>query len=797
MKSYLSIKYKLILILTITVIVTLTGYFLLATHLFEEDKIAYVYSTILNRVSSKENKFEIVLNQKSNEIDDYAQLLDFGNAESLRRILETKKDIIYFSCSKQQFEFGNIEEKNKMSPFMLDGLAINIEQKLIMMSKTFDGEVCQTLFKAEQLFKDEEGMEGSQRYFISIKKPAKLQEDAFTNELRTKIISRKLHSGVKEIESNGTAFLVSFIKIKNNFYYIQSLSKKEALASIEDLREKSSFFFMALVSIVGLVSIFIANKVSTPILDLTDKVLLFGEGKFEVRSKLKSGDEFGQMAQGFNEMARKISALVEEVRVYSTQLEGIVAQRTTALRKALGLQKAMINSLEQGFFMISNKLVVMNTYSKSAQKIFGNEIEGKSVEKVLKFKELDEETTKLLFTNMVSERLPFESMLGLVPKIINTPEGRTIHLDFEPVRNKDNKILGIVVISSDKTEEVRLEQEAVVEKSKVAMILKIVSNQYAFTKLLEEVKGFLDQVTSGPAILLKSEAFLFAHTMKGCFLLFHMKKIVVKIHAIEEEIKSKPESENCYELAINLCVIIDEELNLAAQEHPFLFGGTNWRKAELTKRFVESDLMDLITEVKALPHESIESFLVQKLIYVKFESLASSLKEDALLHAERVRKEISAFEIRGSELLVDPSPFSVHIQYLLHLTRNSIDHGVEFPDDRAAIGKPRGGQVVIELKSEEDFYVLSVSDDGKGLNEKILRDKAISLGFSEDTYTPDKVYDLIFAEGFSTAAATSQTAGRGIGMSAIKNYVESLNGKILIDTEVGKFLKISLIIPKN
>jgi two-component system chemotaxis sensor kinase CheA len=797
MKKYLSIKYKLILILAITVIVTLTGYYLLATHLFEEDKIAYVYSTILNRVSSKENKFDIVLNQKSNEIDDYTQLLKLGNPESLRRILETKKDILYFSCSKNQFDFGSSVERDNLSQYMLDGLAINIEKRLIMIEKSSEGEHCLALYKADELFKDEEGMEGSLRFFIPIKKRDKPPEDAFTNEIRSKIITRKLHSGVKEIESNGTAFLVSFIKIKNNFYYVQAISKKEALASIEDLKEKSSYFFLALVSLVGVISIFIANKVSTPIMDLTEKVLLFGEGKFEVRSKVKSSDEFGQMAQGFNEMARKISNLVEEVRVYSTQLEGIVSQRTTALRKALGLQKAMINSLEQGFFMISNKLVVMNTYSKSAQKIFGNELEGMPVEKILKFKELDAETTKLLFTNMVSERLPFESMLGLVPKIIQTPEGRTIHLDFEPVRNKDNKILGIVVISSDKTEEVRLEQEAEIEKSKVAMILKIVSNQYAFTKLLEEVKGFLNQVTTGPAILLKSEAFLFAHTMKGCFLLFHMKKIVAKVHAIEEEIKSKSESENCYDLAIQLCDVIDIELNFAAQEHPFLFGGTNWRKAELTKRFIESDLVNLILEVKTLPAEAIEPFLVQKLIYVRFESLASSLKEDALLHAERVRKEISTFEIQGSEILVDPSHFSVHIQYLLHLTRNSIDHGIEFPDDRFSSGKLRGGKVVIELKDEDDFYMLSVSDDGKGLNESILRDKAISLGFSEDTYTPDKVYDLIFAEGFSTAASTSQTAGRGIGMSAIKNYIENLNGKILIDTEVGKFLKISLIIPKK
>lgn len=796
MKSYLSIKYKLILIMTITIIVTLSGYYLLATNLFEEDKVAYVYSTILDRVESIENKFDIVLKQKSDELDGYDQLLSFGNADSLKKVLSTKSDVVYFSCSQYQFEYGNPIEKDALVKYMVDDLAISIDKQLLLIKKSTASNDCLALYNIKDLF-DLKNSEGSLKYFIPIKRQNKKIEDDFTQEVRSRIISKKLHSGVKEILSDNREYLVSFAKVKNNFYYIQAISKVDALASITELKDKSSFFFLALASLVGLVSIVIANKFSEPIIDLTEKVLLFGEGKFEVRSKVKNKDELGQMSQGFNDMASKIAKLVEEVRVYSTQLEGIVAQRTTALRKALGLQKAMINSLEQGFFMLSNKLVVMNTYSKSAQKIFGDDIEGKSVEKILKFKELDEETTKLLFVNMVSERLPFESMVGLVPKMITAADNRIVQLDFEPVRNKDNKIIGIVVISSDRTESVRLEQEAEFGKSKVAMILKIVSNQYAFTKLLEEIKGFLEDINSGPGILLKNEAFLFAHTMKGCFLLFHMKKIVVKVHAIEEEIKSKKESDNCYDLAIHLCTIIDEELGLAAQEYPFLFGGTNWRKAELTKRFIESDLVNLIAEVKNLPAENIEEYLVKKLIYVRFESLATSLKEDALLHTERVNKKIDSFVIEGADLLVNPSEFSIHLQYLLHLTRNSIDHGIEYPGDRVSLGKTEGGNVVIELKEESDFYILSVSDDGKGLNQKVLRDKAISLGFNEDTYTDENVFNLIFAEGFSTASGTSETAGRGIGMSAIKKYIDNLNGKILIDTEVSKYLKFSLIIPKK
>ncbi|MDO9184055.1 MAG: HAMP domain-containing protein, partial [Bacteriovorax sp.] len=706
MRYYLSIKYKLILILTLIVIVTLLGYYLLATKLFEEDKIAYVYSSILEQVSSREHEIDTSIKYQSEMLTDYEQFLSLGNDQNLVKILENKKNILYFSCSKFQFKYGDQGASAEL--FTRPGnLSFDIKNKNILIKKEFpENDKCEFLIKATQLFEIKESIENSVSFFLPTVTAEGVNESGLIKEIRKKIIEKKLHSGVKEVIDNNKAYLLSFTQINNDLYYISGIPKNIAIAGIIELKEKSFFYFIALVSVVGIFSIVIASKFSSPIIELTEKVLLFGDGKFDVRSKVATRDELGKMALVFNDMASKISHLVEEVLVYSTQLEGLIKQRTAALKKALGLQNAMINSLEQGFFMVSNKLIVMGTYSKSAQRIFGEELEGKGVEKVLTFKQIDEATTKSLFKNMFSEVVPFESILGLAPKLLHTEDGRAIYLEYEPVRNKDEKIIGIVVIATDRTESIRLEYEAELDKSRVAMILKIVSNQYSFTKLLGEVNSHVDHIRGlNESELTKEESFRFAHTMKGCFLLFHLRGLALKIHAIEDEIKVIENQEKLNIVTSKLCSVIDEDLNSMALEYPFLFGGTNWKESRPLKSFLESDLIDLISELKNNQIPNIEEFLTNRLLFVTFDEMITPLKEDVILHAQKIGKKLESVEILGGDIRVNPADFSVHLQYLLHISRNSIDHGIEMPEVRQAHGKNEEGHVVVELNTEDKrFY---------------------------------------------------------------------------------------------
>ena len=140
------------------------------------------------------------------------------------------------------------------------------------------------------------------------------------------------------------------------------------------------------------------------------------------------------------------------------------------------------------------------------------------------------------------------------------------------------------------------------------------------------------------------------------------------------------------------------------------------------------------------------------------------------------------------ELLSDP---------LVHLVRNSLDHGIEMPDVRLAAGKPETGTVTLEAYHRGGNIVIEVSDDGKGLDKEKLRAKAIEKGLIEpDVILTDKqTYELIFMPGFSTAEKLTDISGRGVGMDVVRRNIQALGGNIEIISTLGKGSTISIHLP--
>jgi len=140
------------------------------------------------------------------------------------------------------------------------------------------------------------------------------------------------------------------------------------------------------------------------------------------------------------------------------------------------------------------------------------------------------------------------------------------------------------------------------------------------------------------------------------------------------------------------------------------------------------------------------------------------------------------------ELLSDP---------LVHLVRNSLDHGIEMPDVRLAAGKPETGTVTLEAYHRGGNIVIEVSDDGKGLDKDKLRAKAIEKGLIEpDAVLTDKqTYELIFMPGFSTAEKLTDISGRGVGMDVVRRNIQALGGNIEIISMLGKGSTISIHLP--
>ena len=166
--------------------------------------------------------------------------------------------------------------------------------------------------------------------------------------------------------------------------------------------------------------------------------------------------------------------------------------------------------------------------------------------------------------------------------------------------------------------------------------------------------------------------------------------------------------------------------------------------------------------------------------------------------ARSLNKEIKLI-LEGEETDLDKNLVEALADPLVHLVRNSVDHGIESPEIREAAGKPREGVVVLSASQEGDHILLTIRDDGAGMNAEKLKEIAIERGVLDADAAarmPDKeAFSLIFAPGFSTKTEISEVSGRGVGMDVVKTKITQLNGTVNIDSEMGVGTILEIKVP--
>lgn len=166
--------------------------------------------------------------------------------------------------------------------------------------------------------------------------------------------------------------------------------------------------------------------------------------------------------------------------------------------------------------------------------------------------------------------------------------------------------------------------------------------------------------------------------------------------------------------------------------------------------------------------------------------------------AEKLDKKIDLI-IEGVETEIDKGMVDDIFDPLIHILRNSVDHGIEFPKDRKVSGKPETGKIILKAIHEGDSIVIEVTDDGKGIDVDAIKSKAIENGFiskeAADKLSQRELLGLIFIPGLSTAKQVSDLSGRGVGMDVVKKKIEEIGGNVGIATVKGKGTKMVIRLP--
>ncbi|NLD39382.1 MAG: chemotaxis protein CheA, partial [Desulfatiglans sp.] len=218
------------------------------------------------------------------------------------------------------------------------------------------------------------------------------------------------------------------------------------------------------------------------------------------------------------------------------------------------------------------------------------------------------------------------------------------------------------------------------------------------------------------------------------------------------------------------------------------------RLSQFSSIMDHSELLSIAEEVEKLTTELRDNTMDIRMmpigtIFSKFKRLVRDLSSDLGKGINLVTE--------GAETELDKTVIDRLDDPLVHLIRNCIDHGIETPSVRKENGKPETGTIYLSAVHKGAYVVITIKDDGAGLNAEAIREKAIEKGIiqREATLSEKQIYEIIFAPGFSTATTVSNISGRGVGMDVVKRTIGSLRGSIELDSLPGKGTVITLKLP--
>jgi two-component system chemotaxis sensor kinase CheA len=291
-----------------------------------------------------------------------------------------------------------------------------------------------------------------------------------------------------------------------------------------------------------------------------------------------------------------------------------------------------------------------------------------------------------------------------------------------------------------------------------------------------DVKTLIDKALANN-ILLTTEDFKNGQWLQTGQSILHeeKKKVAVKEHKIASMRVSSHKIDELVTLVSEL-VTIQAQLSLYAENHedPTIVALTE-NIQKLSRQLRENAF-----DISLIPLQS---------ELMRFQRLVRDLSKDQ-------NKDID-FIIEGGDLELDKNIIENLTDPLLHILRNSIDHGIELPNERIAAGKAPKGTILFKAFHSGANVIIELSDDGKGIDPEVILQKAIAKGLVEAEAQLDKkeILDLLFVSGFSTRDVVSDVSGRGVGMDVVRRKIANIRGEVSIESEKGKGTLLSIKLP--
>ena len=548
--------------------------------------------------------------------------------------------------------------------------------------------------------------------------------------------------------------------------------------------------------------LFLSRRWITPVTTLADAATLVRDGELDVRVSMPGRDEIAVLADSFNQMVDQLAANTAGLR-----------QANTELGRSLGLTDTIMGAVREGLFLLTPELAIEAKYSAATRQIFGQEeLEGADFLDLIRritperTHELTARFLRLLFNpakndSVIAKINPLKEVEASFSSRSGQLEQKFLTFTFERIR-ESGEIRHAMVTVADVTarvllaQQLRQSQQRMERQAELLLSVMHVEPQMlrefiedAHTEL-ETINALLREGRSAVLSIpdrntfyrhLADDIFKSVHTIKGTAAMLRIDYFAVAAHRFEEKLaalrgRTLLDGSDFVPIVLELSEMVDSLAEIR----------------DVLTRFAETQ-RSLKTTSGASDTEALSALVTR---------FADDLAEKS------GKKVVVAFHAPGD--LTIPFKYKSALRNVMaQLVRNSIAHGIETPAERQVAGKPAEGHIVVAARQNNGNLELLFKDDGRGIDYKQVIERVQELARNEPSileplvdreqkrWKPEALDQMIFHPGFSTADQATEDAGRGVGMSAVRDALARLGGQISLRQQRGQFCQFHIVLPNG
>jgi two-component system chemotaxis sensor kinase CheA len=603
---------------------------------------------------------------------------------------------------------------------------------------------------------------------LDFKKVSEAKMDKSYSEV-LEVLKTPKDTVIKNVSENEISGFTQFSDLFNNpVSFVKFVAPRE----IHNQGEATILSFIIALIVAGLgfgivISLILEKNVISRVTGLSSEIDdVQNKNDLKLRVSVSGVDEISHLGNALNNMLGSIEAGQNEISSKNRDM------------------KLILDNAEQGFLNIELNGSIIGERSSVIDQWFG---QPKNNDKLWSFLFGHTKTAKLFemgWDQVVEDIFPFEVSVDQLPKRF-IKDGSTYQVGLRPVFNNQQGLYRILAVVSDITNQVLAEKNEIEQRELVKVFQMMMSDKSAMIEFFDESSKTILEFVTHPEMEQPLQMRLI-HTLKGNSAQYGLESFASLCHEIESKLvdgEGPCSQEDRLKIKMAWSYVeerfekllqrksINNKLELSQQHYADLIN------------LVETNHVhsDILNEIKSWTLEPIENR------FSRLGDMANSL-------SDRLGKGHIHIELDHNHLRLNSVNLSEFWASMVHVIRNAVDHGLEESSVRSQNGKSTQGKIKLKAMTTPTDIIFEVSDDGKGINWETLKEKAALKGLKHQTQ--EELVNALFTDGVSTKDTVSEVSGRGVGMAAVKNAVEKLNGQIKVVSQMGHGTTFQFIFPK-